>query len=808
MIEIPGYRVVKPIGRGGMATVYLALQESVQREIALKIMSPTLSGEPEFGERFLREARIAAKLRHPHVVAVHDVGREGDIHFIAMELLPGGPVRRRGDAASDVDHALRVTRDIAAALDYAHERGVVHRDIKPDNILQREDGAAVLTDFGIARASDSLRMTRTGAIVGTPQYMSPEQARGKPIDGRADLYSLGVVLHELLTGVVPFRADDPVATGILHMTAPRPRLPSALAHCQGLLDRLLAVAPERRFQRGADVVAEIERLLGVVSPSPLRSSPPLASHDTVFSPPPPGMGRREPRLHDWGALDLRAEVRPRAARRRRWPWLLSAGLMAALAVLAWREQERLRDWLPQTRMARLEGVADAALAAGRLDGDDGALPAFRAMLAMDPENARARQGLREIGEYALREASAAIEAGDLERAAARLGLARELGVPDALLAPLQARLAPPPRPDTLEPLLLQARAALAAGHLSGGADSAAALFRRVLEQDPAHALARRGLADTQQGLLAIAQDRIAEDDLEAAQQRIADVEALDPAHPGLPQARAALGEAQAGRRARREVALAEAEASLAAGRLVEGEDSARARYRRLLEAEPGLEAAREGLQRVAGKLLEQAQRRAADFEFDAARALIAEAERTAADHPGLAASRLRLAEAEAAQRRLNAGAGADAATSGTRLAALLADAADAVDAGRLVSPPGSSAYDLYRAAQAIAPAHAEVRDGLARLPGLARSAVETALGQRALSRASGYLDALQTLDAGDPALPDLRRRVASAYLALAIERLEGGQLRGADEAVERAREIDPNHPELAAVRARVEQAGG
>src|SRR5690606_22779930 len=244
VIGIPGYRLVRPLGRGGMATVYLAVQESVDREVALKVMSPTLLGDPQFGERFLREARIAARLRHRNVVQVHDVAVHGDHHVIAMEYLPHGPVARKGDPPREPAFALRVVRDIACALDYAHGRGVIHRDIKPDNILLREDGSAALTDFGIARASDVTRMTRTGAIVGTPHYMSPEQARGQDVDGRADLYSLGIVFHELLVGRVPYAADDSLAVGIMHITAPLPRLSASLVHLQPLLDALLAKQPD------------------------------------------------------------------------------------------------------------------------------------------------------------------------------------------------------------------------------------------------------------------------------------------------------------------------------------------------------------------------------------------------------------------------------------------------------------------------------------------------------------------------------------------------------------------------------------
>src|SRR5215470_1363536 len=243
-----------------MATVYLAMQESVQREVALKVMSPTLLADPDFGERFLREARIAAKLHHRHVVGIHDVGRTGDYNYIAMEYLGGGPVLARDAGPRPVGFALRITREIATALHYAHAKGFVHRDVKPDNILLREDNSSALTDFGIARANDSAtRMTRTGAVIGTPHYMSPEQARGRPIDGRADLYSLGIVLYELLVGRVPFHADDSLAVGIMHITQPIPVLPEHLQPLQPLLNRMLAKQPDDRFQNGAAVADAIEQ---------------------------------------------------------------------------------------------------------------------------------------------------------------------------------------------------------------------------------------------------------------------------------------------------------------------------------------------------------------------------------------------------------------------------------------------------------------------------------------------------------------------------------------------------------------------
>ena len=272
-LEIPGYQILKKINQGGMSTVYLATQRSMGRQVALKVMSPVLNADPIFSERFQREANIVGQLSHPNIVAIHDIGRYRSLNYIAMDYLPGGSV---ADAltkgAIEPLEALHITRQIAMALDHASNKGYVHRDLKPENILFREDGSAVLTDFGVARAvARTTRMTNTGMVVGTPHYMSPEQARGAAVDGRADLYSLGVVFYEMLTSAVPYQAEEAVAIAIKHLTDPIPRLPARHSLYQGLIERFLAKDPEQRFQRGLDVVDAIDQLLAALdgkSPAP------------------------------------------------------------------------------------------------------------------------------------------------------------------------------------------------------------------------------------------------------------------------------------------------------------------------------------------------------------------------------------------------------------------------------------------------------------------------------------------------------------------------------------------------------------
>ena len=259
-MQIPGYTIEREIGHGGMATVYLAVQNSLGRPVALKVMSAALAADRTFSERFIKEARTIAVLSHPHIVAIYDVAVSEHTHYLALEYIGGGDLKtriRRGPTPPEM--AFRVVREIASALGYAHSKGFVHRDVKPENILFRENDVAVLTDFGIARAANGgTRMTGMGMSIGTPHYMSPEQARGKDVDGRADIYALGIVLYEMLTGAVPYDAEETLAIGIKHVTDPVPVLPAAFSGHQALLDRMLSKDPNERFRTAEDLVTAID----------------------------------------------------------------------------------------------------------------------------------------------------------------------------------------------------------------------------------------------------------------------------------------------------------------------------------------------------------------------------------------------------------------------------------------------------------------------------------------------------------------------------------------------------------------------
>ena len=256
------YEILEELGRGGMGIVYRARERQLEREVAIKVLPFTLAFDRELVERFLREARTAAALEHTNIVPIYRVGRRGDVIFFVMKLLRGQSVsdRLKAKGRLTAGETRQVIIETAAALGYAHRRGVVHRDVKPDNLRHDEDGRCVVTDFGIARSAGATRLTTTGMSVGTPKYMSPEQARAKDVDGRSDIYSLGIVGYECLTGNPPFDAGDALGTLMKHIQAPLPR-PSFDSDADKALftviERMLAKHPEDRFRDADELIAAL-----------------------------------------------------------------------------------------------------------------------------------------------------------------------------------------------------------------------------------------------------------------------------------------------------------------------------------------------------------------------------------------------------------------------------------------------------------------------------------------------------------------------------------------------------------------------
>lgn len=255
---VPGYTVVHIIGQGGQAQVFLAEREHDGLRVALKVLNRKLRNDPVFLERFVREYKLVASLNSNYVARIYDQGFSGDFPYIAMEFLPSGTLAARIREGLTARAALRIASQIAQALDTIHSHGIVHRDLKPANILFRADGRPVIVDFGLARDMRiNSTLTVAGQFLATPRYMSPEQCLGNSVDARSDLYSLGAMLYEMMTGNKIYDHAHSADVIAMHVHAPVPQLTGMLSVHQPLLDRLLAKNPEDRFQSAAEVIAEI-----------------------------------------------------------------------------------------------------------------------------------------------------------------------------------------------------------------------------------------------------------------------------------------------------------------------------------------------------------------------------------------------------------------------------------------------------------------------------------------------------------------------------------------------------------------------
>jgi serine/threonine-protein kinase PpkA len=255
---VPGYNIVHIIGQGGQAQVFLAEREHDGLRVALKVLNRALRNDPVFLERFVREYKLVASLESPFVARVYDQGFTGDHPYLAMEFLPSGTLAARIREGLTTRAAIRLAAQIAQALDAIHSRGIVHRDLKPANILFRADGRPVLVDFGLARdLTVNSTLTVAGQFIATPRYMSPEQCIGRPVDSRSDLYSLGAILYEMLTGSKIYDSANSADVIGMHVSAPIPQLAALISEYQPMLDKLLAKAPDDRYQSAAEFLASL-----------------------------------------------------------------------------------------------------------------------------------------------------------------------------------------------------------------------------------------------------------------------------------------------------------------------------------------------------------------------------------------------------------------------------------------------------------------------------------------------------------------------------------------------------------------------
>jgi serine/threonine protein kinase/beta-lactam-binding protein with PASTA domain len=358
------YQVVRKLGAGGMANVYLAEDQELGRRVAIKILNDRHAGDEQFVERFRREAKNAAALSHPNIVSIYDRGEAEGTYYIAMEFLEGRSLKelivQRGPAPITV--TIEYVRQILSALRFAHRHGIVHRDIKPHNVLVDSEGRVKVTDFGIARAGTS-EMTEAGSIVGTAQYLSPEQARGTDVDQRSDLYSLGVVLYELLTGTLPFTGDTPVEIAMKHLSAvpesPSARRADVPRDLDLIVTRALAKDPGDRYQSAEEMDADLERFArgAAVSPETEESATQImrapagtlaATAATMVTPP-----RRTAQLPP-PPPPVYYDLEEPLHRRPVWPWIAALLFVVAAGIGGWFLYSQISDRLNSTKPIAVE----------------------------------------------------------------------------------------------------------------------------------------------------------------------------------------------------------------------------------------------------------------------------------------------------------------------------------------------------------------------------------------------------------------------------------------------------------------------
>lgn len=714
-----------------MARVYLAVQRKFGRLVALKVVADRFASDPEFRSRFVEESRINARLTHSNIVQVYDVGVEQDLLYLVMEYVGGGDLNDRLDRGVRIEELVRVVREIGRALDFAHSQGFVHRDIKPENILFREDGTAVLSDFGIARVlDDTPSVSQGGTVLGTPQYMSPEQAAGKRLDGSSDIYSLGVVFYRALTGDVPFRADTAVSIGVKHLQEPVPRLPAYLSAFQDVVDTALAKRPEQRFPNGRAFAAALEQ----VGARPDLQNATVRSQ-VVTTQEIRAVGAQLMTSRDPG----RAERSTRRRRRRRLTrTVLSVALLSALIGGASLFLVQRPDLV--TRLSAAVGVIDdpqiqeAWNSARSLRQDPNQSVAtivagYRRVLSLDPDHKGATAALDSIASQWNGQIQAALDNGNLNLAETRLEESVRAFPDDPALASLSEQLV---NRKHAERLLSSTQELLRSHGLSDNPSATAAIqaYQEVIRLAPGHPVATAELDKLGRHFAGLAAEAA---DAGQVDRAIAYLDRASAANEALPELTTVRGKIQQAATVQAAIGdlLDQASDYRAAGALINppGENAAEL-YHRVLATDPDNVIAEQGLNEVVSQLLAVANELLSEGAFDAVRGLVARAGAVGLDQDDVQRLKSRL-DGEVARR--------------ARVDENLQRAAVLLEQGFITEPEDANAVALLRDVQRLDPgnerAAALLTRSAQRLAAVAQDAYDAGLG----TEARHYLDLALTI---------------------------------------------------------------
>ncbi|MEP0202601.1 MAG: protein kinase [Halioglobus sp.] len=673
--EIPGYEVYERLGRGGMATVFRALHLNLDREVAIKVMDTSLNSDESFAERFIREARISARLVHPHILQIYDVNSYDSLNYIAMELLSGGDLADTIRGSMTQRTIYDVMEQMCEALDYASSKGYVHRDIKPSNIMIRAEADYVLADFGIAKAANSgTQMTQTGLMVGTPSYMSPEQAKGVEVDGRSDIYALAVLFFEMLTKKLPYDSDSAVSTAVKHLTDPIPTLPEELEAYQPFLDKALAKEAGDRYQTGREMFAALsevrsnfddEAILTEVDPGSVQAAPEIEEEEdemktsaawtgaTQVSQ--PSRPSRPYKLHDTSSPDslvsgIRTEQRSAGGDTGSFPVAKAALVTGAFLVVgaAGLAGYTVSQGKPLSEMTNISGLfskddgsmtaeelkayVDERLAKAEIalaEADANPVRASQAneilsdVLSKDPGNAKATAGVTQLVTYYFGVADEAAAMGQFKAASSALESAKQLApertdIDDKVVSILELEeqwLSP----EEALGMLQDGQQLIAQGDYVGAAKD----FASVLTIYPENVMARESLDSAIDELLLNAQDAMKQGEFSEVAKTLSEASRLVPERTEIAELLEKLPEIEMAWSQNRQLTTA----LNSAGSLLRKNQFANAAqaYQAILEQAPGSSVANDGLAQSLAGLKAAARAALNSGNFDQAEALLEDA---------------------------------------------------------------------------------------------------------------------------------------------------------------------------------------